>query len=95
MFAVIFKAEVAGLDEEYQTMAEHMRNLAIEKYGCLEFSSATEGDREIAVSYWETEDQIKEWKNDSEHLLAQEQGRNKWYESYRVQIVEILREYGG
>jgi len=93
MYAVIFRAETKELDEEYNITAKHMRELAINKYGCKEFVSTTEGAIEIAISYWETQEQIKEWKNDKEHLKAQNLGKTKWYKSYTVQVVEIVREY--
>ncbi|NOX43196.1 MAG: antibiotic biosynthesis monooxygenase [Gammaproteobacteria bacterium] len=93
MYAVIFTAKVDGQDEEYSRVAKHLKKLALEKYGCLEFVSVTEGGNEIAISYWENEEQIKVWKNDSEHILAQDLGRTKWYESYKVQVVEVIREY--
>jgi heme-degrading monooxygenase HmoA len=38
-------------------------------------------------------DDIKKWKQDEVHQLAQRLGKEKWYTSYKVQIVEILREY--
>jgi heme-degrading monooxygenase HmoA len=93
MYAVIFKAKVEQLDCEYTEAAKRMRQLAIEKYGCVGFDSVTEGDEEIAISYWESEEQIKRWKNDPEHLQVQEQGKSKWYRSYHVQVVEVIREY--
>ncbi len=65
----------------------------MQKYGCKDFISLTEGDKEIAISYWDSEVQIEQWKRDSEHLAAQTLGRDKWYRSYRVQIVEVAREY--
>jgi len=94
MYAVIFRAKIAGLDEEYDRVAERMRKLALGEYGCLEFIAVTQGSDEIAISYWENEDQIRKWKRNSEHILAQELGRSKWYESYKVQVVEVIREYG-
>ena len=94
MYAVIFTAKVASLDDEYSQVAERMRQLATEKYGCKGFTSFTEGDEEIAISYWESEEQIKLWKMDPEHVLAQGKGRSKWYRSYHVQVVEVIREYG-
>ncbi len=93
MYAVIFKATVAQLDDEYFRMAENMKELAFGKYGCLDFVSVTEGSEEIAISYWENEQQIRDWKNDPEHKLAQQAGRNKWYKSYSVQICEVNRSY--
>ncbi len=95
MYAVIFKAKIKKLDEEYAQVATRMKELALEQYGCLEFVSVIEGENEIAISYWENEDDIKIWKNDPEHILAQELGKTKWYESYKVQIVEVIREHSG
>ena len=94
MYAVIFRARIAELDGEYRRVAARMRELATEKYGCKEFVSVTEGDEEIAISYWEDERQIAAWKEDTEHCRAQELGRSTWYRSYHVQVVEIKREYG-
>ncbi len=93
MYAVIFRAQVAELDDEYGQMAERLRTLALERYGCTEFVSMTEGDREMALSYWPSLEHIKAWRHDAEHLVAQELGRTKWYRSYSVQVVELLREY--
>lgn len=93
MYAVIFKAKIKNLDGQYSEMAKKMRELAMEKYGCTEFSSCTEGTDEIAISYWPSLEHVKLWKQDSEHLKAQELGRQDWYESYTVQVVELKREY--
>ena len=93
MYAVIFRAEINQLDDEYRDIAARLRSLAIEKYGCLDFVATTEGDQEIAISYWETLEQISRWKQDSEHIKAQQLGRSKWYRTCQVQIVEVLREY--
>ena len=93
MYAVIFKAEISEVNDAYFELVKELRELALNKYGCLEFTALTEGAKEIAISYWENQDQITLWKNDPKHILAQEQGKNKWYQSYRVQVVEIVREY--
>ncbi|HHJ20384.1 MAG TPA: antibiotic biosynthesis monooxygenase [Gammaproteobacteria bacterium] len=95
MYAVIFRAKVADIDEEYGRTAERMRRLAIEKYGSTGFTSVTEDGEEISISYWKTQEQIKAWKNDTEHIAAQELGKSRWYRWYKVQIVEIVREYEG
>ena len=94
MYAVIFRAEINELDEAYAEMAARMRDLAMNKYGCAEFTAVTEGKQEIAISYWDNQDQIKAWKQDPEHREAQKRGRSKWYKSYQVQVVEVIRDYG-
>jgi heme-degrading monooxygenase HmoA len=93
MYAVIFRAEINELDEAYADMAARMRDLAMQKYGCVEFTAMTEGKQEIAISYWDDQEQIKAWKQDPEHRKVQKLGRSKWYKSYRVQVVEIIRDY--
>lgn len=92
MYAVIFKASVAELDDEYVRTAQRLRDLALRKYACLDFVAVTEGNEEIAISYWETEQQIRDWKNDPEHRLAQVKGREKWYRSFSIEICEIIRK---
>ncbi|MFV1993442.1 MAG: antibiotic biosynthesis monooxygenase [Acidiferrobacterales bacterium] len=94
MYAVIFIAEIKKRDKVYSETAKRMQDLAINKYGCTEFISATEAGQEIAISYWQNQAQIKEWKQDIEHLAAQNLGRSTWYKHYKVQVVEIIREYG-
>ena len=93
MYAVIFKAESKLKEQDYSETAERMRELAINKYDCLEFVSVCERENEISISYWESEDKIKRWKQDEEHVKAQEKGKALWYKSYSVEICEVMRSY--
>lgn len=93
MYAVIFKACIRDLDTTYHESVKRMRELALQKYGCREFLSFTEGDQEIAISYWDTQAQIRQWRQNAEHLKAQALGKSKWYASYHIQVVEIVRSY--
>jgi heme-degrading monooxygenase HmoA len=65
MIAVIFTARTEKLDTEYEKTVSRLRELAFDKYGCLDFISAAQGDREIAISYWESEDAVRRWKLDA------------------------------
>ena len=94
MYAVIFKAKTKKLDDDYFKMAKRIRELAITEYGCIDFTGVTEGSDEIAISYWESLEQIKKWKQNSKHLVAQKLGQDKWYEDYTVEIVEVISKYG-
>ncbi|MDH5633276.1 MAG: antibiotic biosynthesis monooxygenase [Gammaproteobacteria bacterium] len=91
MKAVIFRAQINELDDDYFATAARMRELAMSQYGCVEFHSVCEGDNEVSISYWYTSDQIRQWAADPEHQQAQQKGRDKWYRSYRVEITDILR----
>ncbi len=93
MYAVIFKAKLRQLDDNYADTAERLRERALQEYGCLEFNSFTQGDDEIAISYWPSEAHIAAWKADSEHLSAQRKGKMQWYDWYSVEVVEVQQEY--
>lgn len=94
MFAVIFRAEVGDLDDEYHVTATRMRDLAIEEYGCIEFISACENNVEIAISYWPSISHIKKWHSNPEHIEAQIKGKSKWYKTYKVEITNLENSYG-
>lgn len=93
MYVVIFRAQIKELDTDYSVTAAKLRELALSQFGCLDFHAVTEGNHEIAISYWPDEDSIKKWKQYSDHLMAQKLGREKWYESYSVTIAEVRRQY--
>lgn len=93
MVVVIFRARVRALDEAYFRMAARMRELALTEFGCLAFHAVTEGEHEVALSYWPSEEAIRAWKAHPEHLLAQQAGRERWYADYSVQVATITREY--
>lgn len=93
MYAVIFRATVGEQDQSYFDTAQAMREIAINEYGCLEFVAVTEGDQEIAISYWQNQQDIRRWREDPRHQLAQQQGQASWYKDYRVEVVEITRSY--
>ena len=93
MYAVIFRATIKQRDDEYTQTAARMRELATSRYACEEFVSVQEGDQEIAISYWHSEQDIQAWKNDPEHRRAQVLGKARWYQAYQVQVVEIRRDY--
>jgi len=93
MLVVIFRARVRQFDAEYSRVAARMRELALGQFGCLEFHAVTEGEDEVALSYWPDEQSIRAWRSHPEHVLAQQSGRDRWYESYSVQVARITREY--
>lgn len=95
MYAVIFRAELGEVDQAYFEMAEALRAMAMHRYGCEEFTSVTENGREITISYWKNLEDIERWKNAAAHSVAQQRARSKWYRRYQVQVVEIVRGYGG
>ena len=92
-YAVIFSSLRSDLDEGYADTAVRMVELAATQPGFLGVESAREG-LGITVSYWESLDAIRHWKANSEHLLAQKMGREKWYSAYKTRVCKVERDYG-
>lgn len=93
MHVVIFRATIRNLDAQYSASAARMRELAFKQFGCMEFHSFTQGATEISISYWPSEEHIREWKAHPEHMYAQQLGKAQWYLDYSVEVAEVVREY--
>lgn len=73
-------------------MSAKMEELAKQQPGYLGIESARD-DLGITVSYWESLDAIRNWKNNSEHLFAQKKGKENWYTAYKTRICKVERDY--
>ena len=91
-YAVIFTSTLTENTEGYSEMAQKMEDLAKTQSGFLGIDSARE-DLGITVSYWESLEAIKSWKQNAEHLVAQQKGRDQWYSWYNTRICKVEREY--
>lgn len=92
-FAVIFTSKIISIgDDSYRELAIKMLEIAQQQPGFLGFESAR-NEIGISISYWSDRDAIKNWKTNSEHLLAQKMGREKFYQHYKVRIALVEREY--
>ncbi|MCL6270959.1 antibiotic biosynthesis monooxygenase [Sansalvadorimonas sp. 2012CJ34-2] len=94
MYVVIFRATVDTIDHEYSQMTEWLREMALNRFGCLDFVSMMDGDQEVALSWWPDLESIHKWKKESDHLMAQRLGKEKWYKSYSVEITKVEKSYG-
>ncbi|WP_157207046.1 antibiotic biosynthesis monooxygenase family protein [Mariniflexile maritimum] len=91
-YAVIFTSTQKENIEGYSDMAEKMEILAKQQKGFLGMNSARNAVG-ITVSYWESLEAIKNWKQQTDHLVAQQKGRQDWYIWYNVRICKVEREY--
>jgi len=91
-YAVIFTSLRTGVFEEYDKTSLRMIELAKKHDGYLGVESAR-NELGITISYWKSLESIKDWKNDPEHEIAQQKGKDLWYQSYRVRICKVEREY--
>lgn len=91
-YSVIFTSKRTEGDNGYTHMANKMEVLAKKQEGFLGIESAT-GESNITISYWESLEAIKNWKENSAHLYAQEKGKQDWYSWFKVRICKVEREY--
>jgi heme-degrading monooxygenase HmoA len=92
-YAVIFSSIMSNDTDGYGPMADQMEALVKEQPGYLGHESARNAIG-ITVSYWDSVASIKNWKAVSEHLVAQQLGRDQFYAVYKTRICLVERDYG-
>jgi len=91
-YAVIFTSKQTENIEGYAEMAISMEEIAKKQEGFIGIDSARDSIG-ITVSYWQSLEAIRNWKHQSEHLIAQKKGKSQWYLWYNVRICKVEREY--
>lgn len=91
-YAVIFSTLRTEVDEDYLETAHKMEELAKHQEGYLGIESVRE-ELGITVSYWASLEAITRWKNNAEHTIAREKGRELWYRKYKLRICKVERDY--
>jgi heme-degrading monooxygenase HmoA len=93
-YAVIFTSTRTDVEHElYQSTAKEMLELAQQQPGYLGCESAR-NEIGITVSYWESLEAIKAWKENERHLIAQQNGVAKWYGSFKTRVCKVERDNG-
>ena len=91
-YAVIFTSVRTDVAEGYGDTATRMVELAHGQPGFLGVEAAR-NELGITVSYWDSLEAIRNWKQHAEHLIAQQTGRDRWYEYYKTRICKVERDY--
>ncbi len=91
-YAVIFTSTKNDVENNYSEIASKMVELAATQKGFLGVESAR-NEIGITVSYWENLEDISNWKNNAEHLIAQQLGKEIFYQSYTIRICKVEKEY--
>lgn len=91
-YAVIFTSKRTEGDNGYSEMSELIEVLAKKQHGYM-FMESAKSEIGITISYWESLDDIQNWKQQADHLIAQKKGRSDWYSWYNVKICKVERDY--
>jgi heme-degrading monooxygenase HmoA len=91
--AVIFTSIHADDLTGYAETEALLDELVVVQPGFLGVESA--GDRlGITISYWASEEAARAWRGVAEHRLAQDLGRERWYQAYCVRVATVTRAHG-
>ncbi|WP_444943079.1 antibiotic biosynthesis monooxygenase family protein [Microbulbifer sp. ZKSA006] len=97
MIVVIFEVipKASGRDK-YLAIAAELKEQLLHLDGFISverFQSLNQPDKLLSLSIWRDEESVKNWKNNKEHWQAQNLGKNQLFDSYRIRIGEVLRDY--
>jgi heme-degrading monooxygenase HmoA len=95
--AVIFTSRrTAQGDADYAAAAERMFELVQQQPGFLGAESVRGADGfGITVAYFDSEGDIRRWRDHAEHARVRERGRREWYEHFEVRVARVERAYSG
>jgi heme-degrading monooxygenase HmoA len=98
MIAVIFEFTPAeGRFADYKALAEGLGDEVRKFDGFVSierFQSISDQGKFVSLSFWRDEDAVRRWRNVMQHREAQKQGRAGIFESYRLRIASVVRDYG-
>lgn len=91
-YAAIFTSERTEGDNGYGMMADKMVEIASFQDGFLGIESARDHALGITVSYWDSLDAIKSWKDHAAHQIAQKRGKEEWYKTFGLRVCKVERQ---
>ncbi|MCI0764139.1 antibiotic biosynthesis monooxygenase [Bacillus sp. TL12] len=93
-YAVIFTSQLSQDTTDYNDVAEKMEKLAKKQPGFIDIESVRDqSGLGITISYWESLEAIKQWRENAAHTIARQRGREQWYEQFHMRICLVEKEY--
>lgn len=93
MLVILFRSKLtATAGDDYGKMAQAMAAHARTFKGFVDMKAfkADDGER-LTMVWWEDEETLRTWASDAKHRAAQNLGREKWYEYYKIEVAQIVR----
>jgi len=79
---------------EYSEWSSRIHDLAVKMPGFISIKTfnADDGDR-VSLVEFESEETMRNWRNQPHPLKAQELGRKLFYSEYKIQVCQPVRDY--
>lgn len=87
-YAVIFISRKSEDLEGYAAMDVRMMQQAQEQPGYLGYSSVSDGEKGVFISYWQSKAAIENWRHNAEHKEAKANAR-RWYSYFHSLVCEV------
>lgn len=96
MYVALFwgKVRPEWQNDEYNAIGMRMFEKASSMPGFVALHKLAVPDgRELAIAYFETEEQMRAWYDDPEHRAVETLGRREILDDYTIEILEMTRSY--
>jgi heme-degrading monooxygenase HmoA len=92
MLVVLFRSRLVPQPDGYAEMAQEMLDTAKSMPGFIDVKAfkAEDGER-LTLVWWEDAETLRAWRTHARHLVAQQAGRERWYEYYTLEVAEVIR----
>ena len=92
MVIVLFRSKLVPAPDGYAEMADEMLATAKTMPGFIDVKAYKSEDGErLTVVWWEDEETLRAWRTHARHLVAQQSGRDRWYEYYDMDVAQVVR----
>ena len=94
MVVVVFRSRIKpGSEAALEALGTRMYELGTKMPGFVSYKEYAAADGEtVAIVEFDTHEHLAAWRMHPEHRAAQERGRAELFESYRIQVCDVVRE---
>ena len=92
-YVIVFRSRLRpGVEEAYGVRGGEIYGLAVDMPGLISAKDfvAEDGER-VAIVEFDTAEHLRAWREHVEHKRAQQEGRDRWYASYQIQVCVVER----
>jgi len=93
VIVILFRSRLtAAAGADYAAMDAELDMLVRDQPGFVDVKSFTAADGErLTLVWWKDRESLLQWRNLPRHREAQQTGRAKWYEYYKMEVAEVFR----
>jgi heme-degrading monooxygenase HmoA len=91
VFRITHRADLAT--SEYEELGSRMGEIVGAMPGFLGMDYAPVEGGELLIARFDSHEALDGWREEPEHKLAQQLGRERFFSGYRIEVCEVVRSY--